>query len=151
MTDEVARVRKDRVGRWEVEVLEDGAAGVAVGEDGEDAHGAAAGVADEDVDGEHALVSVWQRPTRARDRLDLARRREQPRAGGDGECDGTDARDRSPRTDHHRRSVERRCAAFDALYFYNPFEAAMFHKPIDEEGAIACGSKLETGTDEVAI
>ena len=34
---------------------EDGAAGVARGEDGEDAHGAAAGVAAQAVDGEHAL------------------------------------------------------------------------------------------------
>jgi len=36
-------------------VLEDGAAGVADGEHGEDAHGAAAGVAAQDVDREHAL------------------------------------------------------------------------------------------------
>jgi hypothetical protein len=36
-------------------VLEDGAAGVAVGEDGEEAHGAAAGVADEDVDHKYTI------------------------------------------------------------------------------------------------
>ena len=39
----------------QVEVLKDGAAGVAGKEHGEDAHRAAAGVADKDVDREHAL------------------------------------------------------------------------------------------------
>jgi hypothetical protein len=49
----------DRAGRrWlggQAEVLKNGAAGVALGQDGEDAHRAAAGVADQNVGGEHAL------------------------------------------------------------------------------------------------
>ena len=50
-----------RRGRWlgrEPEVLENGAAGFARGEDGEDAHAAATGVANQDIDGEHALEQV---------------------------------------------------------------------------------------------
>jgi hypothetical protein len=54
-TEKVAQCA--RIGRLdrEAEVSEDGAAGVAAGEHGEDAHGAAAGVADQDVDREYAL------------------------------------------------------------------------------------------------
>jgi hypothetical protein len=50
-----------RAWRWlgrEPEVLENGAAGFARGEDGEDAHAAATGVANQDIDGEHALEQV---------------------------------------------------------------------------------------------
>ena len=47
--------------RWlgrEPEVFKNGAAGFARGEDGEDAHAAATGVANQDIDGEHALEQV---------------------------------------------------------------------------------------------
>lgn len=42
-------------GELELEVLENRTAGVAIGKDGEDAHRAAARIAGEDIDGEHAL------------------------------------------------------------------------------------------------
>jgi hypothetical protein len=56
-------------GRWlgrEPEVLENGAAGFARGEDGEDAHAAATGVANQDIDGEHALEQVGPGESTAR-------------------------------------------------------------------------------------
>ena len=69
-----------RPGRWldrEPEVLENGAAGFARGEDGEDAHAAATGVANQDIDGEHALEQVGPgEPTpRGLDRVDRQRQR----------------------------------------------------------------------------
>ena len=39
-------------------MFKNGAAGFARGEDGEDAHAAATGVANQDIDGEHALEQV---------------------------------------------------------------------------------------------
>ena len=50
-----------RAWRWlgrEPEVFKNGAAGFACGEDGEDAHAAATGVANQNIDGEHALEQV---------------------------------------------------------------------------------------------
>jgi hypothetical protein len=52
-------------------MLENRAAGFALGEDGEDAHATATGVADQDIDGEHALEKVGPREPTARDRLRL--------------------------------------------------------------------------------
>lgn len=48
-------------GRWlgrEPEVLENGAVGLARGEDGEDTHAVATGVANQDVHGEYALEQI---------------------------------------------------------------------------------------------
>ena len=48
------------------------------------------------------------------------------RCWSDRERHGPDAGSRSPRAVHRRRHDQHHWADFDGLYFYNPFEAAMF-------------------------
>jgi hypothetical protein len=52
-------------------VFKNGAAGFARGEDGEDAHAAATGVANQDIDGKHALEQVGPGEPTARDMMGL--------------------------------------------------------------------------------